>query len=78
MTNCLISILICSFDLIAFFHDCEEFDVQFPVETEIPSRYRSQYSFVRSENGNFGNVRVHQLFINRGVSMSLIFPLAIQ
>lgn len=32
----------------------------------------------RSENGNFGNVRVHQLFINRGVSMSLIFPLAIQ
>ena len=46
MTNCLISILVCSFDLIAFFHDCEEFDVQFPVKTEIPSRYRSQYSFV--------------------------------
>ena len=36
----------CSFDLIVFFHDCEEFDVQFPVKTKIPSRNKSQYFFV--------------------------------
>ena len=36
----------CSFDLIVFFHDFEEFDVQFPVKTKIPSRYKSQYFFV--------------------------------